>query len=278
MICKNCFADNKQFQTTSELPDSVICPECAGWMFVGEIPQSLSEVYDESYYEGSEYLSYRKGKEIYAKNFRRKINLLQKICGGILADKSILEVGCASGDFMEELQKAGVKKIMGLEISEYSLEEAKKKNLSVFSPIEAGIENKIKEFNPDIILAWDVWEHLPEPATYFKKIIDSAKDGAFFALTTVDCGALVPSLRKGKWRQFHPPSHLNYPTKKSFALFSKRTGLKHVYEGSFGYTRPLADYLGLTKELKKYFSQTKIFFKIPLYLNLHDIQLQIFQK
>ena len=97
------------------------------------------------------------------------------------------------------------------------------------------------------------------------------------ALTTVDSGALVPTIKSKGWRQFHPPTHLNYPTRKSFEKFFKSVGFKITISESFGYYRPLSDYLSVFFG-RKQVSLLPLLFKIPLYLNLFDIQMVVAER
>ena len=94
------------------------------------------------------------------------------------------------------------------------------------------------------------------------------------SISTVDSGALVPRLKGKKWRQFHPPTHLNYPTKKSFDIYFKTVGFRVISNTAFGYYRPLADYLSLLIKTE-WLNKLPFLFKIPLLVNLFDIQMVV---
>src|SRR5262245_38104658 len=103
-----------------------------------------------------------------------------------------------------------------------------------------------------------------------------AGDRVVIALTTVDSGALVPRIRGTKWRQFHPPTHLHYPTRRSFVEFFSRRGFQIVYQRAFGYYRPMAEYVRAlnTRGGFQGYGGAKVL-SVPVYLNLFDTQLVI---
>jgi hypothetical protein len=169
--------------------------------------------------------------------------------------------------------------VLGLEVSQFASERARAKNLPVISPLSAQAHEVIREFQAETICAWDVWEHLEDPVAIFDNLIASSPGLTTVALTTVDSGQMVPRLRKRAWRQFHPPSHLHYPTRRSFEIYFRSRGFEIIEQSSFGMYRPLADYLfALFKPLRKFVSGNSWLYRIPLYLNLFDIQMVIARK
>jgi SAM-dependent methyltransferase len=250
------------------------CSLCHGFQFEGPTGD-LVNLYDENYYNGSEYINYASASEVYRKNFVRKLDLILTHLGNQSLDSiRILEIGCANGEFLRVLADRGIVKSMGIETSNYSRKLAEARGFRVLDPGDPDLLKKIKDFNPTIVCAWDVWEHLPEPAIFFKKLVEAAPAVELLAVSTVDSGAFLPRLRGKNWRQFHPPTHLNYPTKTSFEIYSKNLGFDLVNSSAFGYFRPLADYLSVFLSAKA-LNRANFLFKIPLYLNLGDILLVV---
>lgn len=76
-------------------------------------------------------------------------------------DKSVLDVGCAVGSYLNEIQKLGGR-ICGIDISEYAISKARQ-NLPQGVFIKSSAENIIyiaKRF--DIIYTCEVFEHIPD--------------------------------------------------------------------------------------------------------------------
>jgi hypothetical protein len=120
-----------------------------------------------------------------------------------------------------------------------------------------------------------VREHLENPAQFFSKLFTLADDRRLlFAVTTVDSSSFVGNSRCERWRQFYPPTHLNYPTRDSLALFIHAAGGETLLHTTFGYPRPLEDCLGPFIG-RKLLRRVNCGYRIPTRLNLYDIQFVI---
>jgi len=280
MFCQNCGYEadtNIKFDPSLSMYE---CEQCNGWMYKSHDLIKLDEIYSKKYYSGHEYLNYEMGAEVYKSNFVRKLTKIKRSASVDLNKEwRILEIGCATGVFLQILKENGFDKLLGLEVSEYAREVAKNKGFKILNPLDETSIAKIKDFRPNIIIAWDVWEHLEESAITIEKIFEISDSEVIMALSTVDVSGVIPKIRKTSWRQFHPPSHINYPSRKSFQYFFKKNGFDIILLESFGYSRPLADYLAVfLGPMKKVLCKFPILFKIPLYLNLGDIQFVIAKK
>lgn len=277
-LCANCGTVASFFEK-EKYPLVKFCNTCGAWLCNMDSELNLTEIYSEKYFNGEEYTNYQSSEKIHKKNFVRKIKMLKS--AGLLFDSNtrVLEIGCASGIFLDVLKAAGYKNIMGVEVSDYAREIAQKKGHKVYSPFDPEFAKIASAFNPQLLCAWDVWEHLENPAQVFKDLISFGDSSLGVAVTTVDSGQFSPKLRGVKWRQFHPPSHLNYPTRKSFELFFETNKMKIVRHKSFGMYRPLADYIvAVIKPFKKIIKPGSFLYSIPMYLNLFDIQIVVAKK
>lgn len=271
--CRNC---GQETTLTIHYHDEHLlkCARCAGFQFVGPLG-NLAELYTEDYYNGAEYINYDLGGAVYRRNFVRKLRLMQDQTPELPLDEMrVLEIGSANGDFLKVLKQNGVSQMLGVEASEYSRRCAQERGFEVIDPFATNYFDRIKDFAPNVICAWDVWEHLEYPGNVFGAIINQNPGIKVVALSTVDSGALVPKLRRKKWRQLHPPTHLNYPTRRSFDIYFRDLGFQIVANQAFGYHRPLADYLSLFFKTETLNSIPRLF-KIPVYLNLFDIQMVV---
>lgn len=255
-------------------PDISYCPLCAGYQYSGKV-ENIADLYTERYYKGDEYVNYELSTHIYKRNFVRKLSaLLSKSPELAPAQMRVLELGSATGDFLQVLHEGGITQTLGVEVSEYSRVTASQRGFCVIDPFAANYMQQVRDFAPNVLCAWDVWEHIERPAQIFRELIEANPSLCVIALTTVDSGALVPRLRGAAWRQFHPPTHLAYPTRKSFQRYFPSVSFNQVSIDSFGYYRPLADYISafLPAHLMAKATWT---FRLPLYLNLYDIQLVV---
>ena len=99
---------------------------------------------------------------------------------GVLAGGKLLEVGCATGDFLRHAKETY--EVWGNDISSFAVDEAKKKNEDISDRITSGLieaQNYPKE-SFDVIVMWDVIEHLYDPVDAFKNLLDALKPGGVF--------------------------------------------------------------------------------------------------
>jgi hypothetical protein len=253
------------------------CSQCNAYQYSDQVG-NIADLYTEKYYNGDEYVNYGLSAGIYKRNFVRKLTAVMAKAPEMQPDQMrVLELGSATGDFMQVLAEHGIKHALGVEVSEYSRATAAKRGFRVIDPLAEDYMKSVREFEPNVLCAWDVWEHLEHPAQVFRDLIATNPSLLVIALTTVDSGALIPRARGTSWRQFHPPTHLAYPTRKSFYDYFPSVSFNDVSIDSFGYYRPLADYISALVPAR-WMAKCTWAFRIPLYLNLYDIQLVVAKK
>ncbi|WP_158305930.1 class I SAM-dependent methyltransferase [Anaeromyxobacter sp. Fw109-5] len=210
------------------------------------------------------------------RNFTRKLELLARRSGRRPEDMRLLEIGCATGEFLRVARAAGVTCHLGIEPSAYCREIATRRGLEVLSPSDPGASAAIASLEPTVVVAWDVWEHLPHPARELDAVLAHASPDVTVALSTVDASSFVAKIRGTRWRQFHPPTHLNYPTRRSLEHYLASRGFTVRHHASFGYYRPLLEYArALGMDPRQRADGWNLPWTFPLYLNLWDIQLVI---
>lgn len=200
------------------------CIECSHG-FAKRMPSeaALKRLYSNEYFFGKEYFDYIMDRPALEKNFKDRIKRLSYTYS---SKAQIVEVGCAYGFFLN-LIKSLVASHQGYEVNPEGVDFAKRElGLNVSNSDFLGAKTPKNSINA--IYMWDVIEHLPSPELFIKKASDILKNGGYLALTTGDLGAPLPSLRKGKWRMIHPPTHLHYFTQKSMRLLLKTYNLQII--------------------------------------------------
>lgn len=204
-----------------------VCKKC-GLVRAKKIPtaEELTRYYQQDYYFGQEYSDYIKDRPALEVNFKKRIDLLNKLSKDSIKLK-VLEIGSAYGFFLN-LMKQHSSEMIGFEVSSdgaaYSREQF---DLNVTN--EEFLDFKIKKNYYDVVAMWDVVEHINNPAAYIKKASASLKVGGLLALTTGDIGAALPKARGDKWRMIHPPTHLYYFNKQSMHKLLESNGLSIVH-------------------------------------------------
>lgn len=196
----------------------------SGLIVAAEIPdeKALDKLYKKDYFFGMEYSNYIEDRPALEQNFKKRIKTLKKM-GFIGPNKTVLEVGCAYGYFLN-LVKDKVKSHKGFDVAKEGIEFAKKElavNASTDNFLKIDTKKKV-----DLVCMWDVIEHVGRPDAFIKKANEALKIGGALALTTGDIGTPVPKMRKGKWRMIHPPTHIYYFNKKSMTALLEKNGFE----------------------------------------------------
>ena len=139
------------------------CPKCQ-LIFVSPMPDNTLEVYEGDYFTGATqgfgYTDYDADKLPMVpafKTYLRRIAHYNPPAPG----KRMLDVGAATGFFLNLARDAGWTTAVGVEPSASAAETARKKQLDVKTGIlEPGL---YEPASFDVITLWDVIEHVPDP-------------------------------------------------------------------------------------------------------------------
>jgi 2-polyprenyl-3-methyl-5-hydroxy-6-metoxy-1,4-benzoquinol methylase len=242
--------------------------------------EQLRQLYTADYFAGNEYRDYVADRAVIEKQFRRRLKRLLRFVPDARG-KSLFEIGCAHGFFLEVARNA-FRSLAGVDLSEDAVAYARQ-NL--------GVEARSSDFltqqfvvSPDVICLWDTIEHLPRPDLYLRKIADSLPPGGVLALTTGDLDSWLARVRGSKWRQIHPPTHLQYFSRKTLSRLLLRNGLEVEFINSEGMYRRVDTMAYIVLCLKHHrrhlysrLSKTRLL-DWDLYLNLGDIMFVVAKK
>ncbi|HIH04910.1 TPA: class I SAM-dependent methyltransferase [Candidatus Woesearchaeota archaeon] len=204
--CNLCRADSSRTAMRIDGFSIVQCGKC-GLKYVNPRLKEgvLHRIYDEEYYRntafrGSDavfygYGEYLKDEQDIKATFRRRMDVI----GRLVRKGNLLDVGCATGFFLEVAKERGWK-VQGLELSRFAYGYAKRKrNLPV---INRTLEQaNFREGTFDAVTIFDVIEHLPDPKRTVAEIHRVLRKGGIVAITTPDIGSLVARLLGKKWEE-----------------------------------------------------------------------------
>jgi SAM-dependent methyltransferase len=178
----------------------------------------LSGLYDDSYFAGGEYADYRGQEPAIRRNMRRHLTQMSRYrpAGGAL-----LEVGCAYGFFLDE-SRGQFDRVKGVDVAEGAVGHARDR---------LGLDASVADFPSlatsdrfDAICMWDTIEHVPDPDRFVAKAHELLAPNGHLFITTGDIDSVNARLRGARWRQIHPPTHLNYFSKRTLELMLTRLG------------------------------------------------------
>lgn len=155
---------------------------------------------------------------------QNKISIVRQALHEI-ENKSILDVGCGDGTFIQYADKFGAK-CYGLDIDKYQIQKLKALNASInwlecsFLEIE---RDKLKKM--DLITMWSYLEH----EIYQNKSLSIAhsilKDDGYLIVEIPIIGGGLHKIFKSKWPFWDPPFHVLHHSKRTFVETAKKTGL-----------------------------------------------------
>lgn len=250
-------------------------------------PQNLSSrlasYYEEGYFTGNPsfcaYADYLGDKPIILKNMHHYLSLISPFKKG----GRLLDVGCATGIFLEAAQKAGFDPF-GIDPSSFAIshlppkfkDKVKKTTLS-----KAAFPEKFF----DVITMWDIIEHLSQPRQDLGRLFRFLKDDGLLVISTNDTDSFWAKLWGKRWHFFVPPQHLFFYSPKTLKLLLGQTGFRVAQIKREGKWVSLRYLLHMMRSINQsrladfaYHRVKKRFLgRIPLYLNLGD-SLVVFAK
>ncbi len=142
------------------------------------------------------------------------------------ANAAHLDVGAGSGKFIDYIRSKRPCKSMGIEPSRALFD--------AFCLADKGIECKVfedfaqsTELRFNVITAFDVLEHLPDPCGFFEGARKLLTDGGYLFISTPDVGALVPKVMGKQWYHYNA-YHLAYLNRQTMAKLAQKHGFEIV--------------------------------------------------
>jgi len=214
----------------------VACRDCGFTSADVELSDSeLATLYGREYFHGQEYLDYVEERESLQINFRERRKALIRIIPD-LRQKSLLEIGCAYGFFLD-VMRDHVAAAEGIDISHDAVTYAAN-TMNVRATVGDYLAFTPTE-RPDVIAMWDTVEHLQHPDRYIAKVARDLPAGGHLALTTGDIGSLNARWRGPRWRMIHPPTHLHYFSARTMTRLLHRNGFDVVHLSHPGNSRTI---------------------------------------
>ena len=225
---------------------------------------NLSAVYEEGYFHdvgGQEfgYSNYDSDKEPMRHIFEYYLDRFEVFS----KNKTILDVGCATGYFLDRAKERGWK-TYGVEISEYAAKEASSRGHEVY----VGELPKLSLTETvDIVTMWDVLEHVDSPRAYLETAYRLLNSDGYLAINTVDISSVWARLMQKRWHLIVPPEHIHYYTPDNLKMLLAQTGFKTIDVSKVGkkFSLPYFFMAGYRWQGFEFWKKCAIFFDTPLW-------------
>jgi SAM-dependent methyltransferase len=199
--------------------------------FVFPLPttEDLTTFYSDSYFFGGGshggYVDYDADKRAARESL---LSFLQKLEHEVPEKGSLLDVGAATGSFLEVAKERGWK-VSGHEISEDAAERARKKGITMTTGELSTAGYSANSFSA--ITSLDVIEHVPNPERALREMADLLRPDGVILLNTPDSGSWYARLMGIRWHAYNPPEHLTIFDRRSLSLLVERAGLEVAWVG-----------------------------------------------
>ena len=207
MNCPVCGSPDRDggFQTKDRL--IVTCARCR-LQFVDPLTPAAAEVALEKI--GETFIeTYIREEPSYRAYFRRKVSDLLKVA----PPGRILDVGCATGVFLDEARRAGFQEI-GVDLLPSAVAYARDR-LGVDSRLGVLEEMGFSSAQFDAVSLFQIIEHVPDPAGLVREVARLLRPGGVLLLTTPDRRGLLARLTGQRWFEYYNEEHLTYFDQRS---------------------------------------------------------------
>ena len=228
MLCAIC--QQNRWRTNGVLTDK--CCSCGfvkakDQYFLGD----FNKIYSDQYYQLGDYYNYRDEEQALKRNFRNRLNKIRSYKNS----GNLLDIGCGYGLFLEEAKT--YYNVLGVERNP---ELAEKISGRLNLPVKGGDFSKtFFDKNFDVITAFDVVEHVPDPRIFVQKCRQINNDGGMLFLETGDINSVLATIQKESWRLVNPPEHLNYFSVKTLTTLLEKSGYEVIFVERVNFWRSL---------------------------------------
>ncbi len=244
--CNLCGSDSREHFVRKDL---VRCQACS-LVFVNSTPDlgQLGALYGEAYYRSENsrelgYTDYIADELNIRRTARRRLRRLQRR----VSTGRLLDVGCATGFFLDEAQQAGWT-TTGLDLSNFAVQYARQQfGLDAHHGTLESVSLPAESF--DLVTMWDVIEHVPDPAESIRQAFRLLREDGVISLATPDVDSIPARVAGKSWVGYKlSGEHITFFSEKTLAQMLEVCGFEILETGHIGKHVTLAlfrDRLGL---------------------------------
>jgi 2-polyprenyl-3-methyl-5-hydroxy-6-metoxy-1,4-benzoquinol methylase len=258
------------------------CLSC-GFVQVFPLPEreEIENIYSSSYFSHDKYDDDFSSK----KELEFRLTLIS--LAGLTSESLVLDAGCATGDFVFQLTEY-YPNTYGVDVSSDAISEGRIKYPEIIDKLSVSNLDFCNDYNNkyNLIMLWDVVEHVQDPKKIINDLKDSLLDGGYIVLSTPNIDSPIAKIMGSKWAFMTPPEHLGFFGKTTLSKLLSNNGFtvtkwttkgKWVGLGFLFYKVnrifPKLCPAWLVSVVKK-----SIFSRIPLYIPTQDIQYVVARK
>lgn len=193
----------------------VRCRDCTH-AFCSPLPKNIYKNYEDVI--DKEYLRHSQTRKLSAKS-------VLNIISDYVPSGRLLDIGCATGDFLEVAKDFGYS-VEGLELSEWSSEIVRSKGIKIYKELLSSLSHRFPG-RYDIITMLGVIEHFQNPLAEMLHINRLLKPGGILVIWTGDVDGIMSRALGRRW-WYWQGQHIQYFTNSSLSHLASLTGFKYI--------------------------------------------------
>lgn len=211
------------------------------------------QLYDEKYYRSPGhqfgYEDYTALREAIHRSADKRFKRIERL-SGFTPGRSVLDVGCACGYYLEKARERGWD-VQGIDISKWAIEQAPPDIRPKLLCDDLLTTTKLPKERYDCATLWDIIEQTPEPRRILTRVRDLLKPGGWLVLMFRDIGSPTARLFGRKWIHYRPEEKYVYLTMQGVRqmLAESGFGVRAIERSGTGKDTPLA---ALAEKLENY--------------------------
>jgi SAM-dependent methyltransferase len=144
----------------------------------------------------------------------------------------LLDVGCATGSFLESMQRHGDWQVCGVELNPHAVQYVRE-HLGI--PVHQGMleEVGLPDDSFDVVTMWHVLEHVFDPVSTLHEVARILKPGGIFLYHVPQLDSFDARLFGGYWIGYEIPRHTFIWSQKTLKKLMALTGFRIVEMCSF---------------------------------------------
>lgn len=221
------FAGTDRLAVTGEPFAIVQCKRC-GLLFLNPrpTPEEMGRYYPYSQYK-DEFTPAIEDEPSVVTRFNRRYHM-ERLCRAVERVKRagrLLDVGCATGNFLAGMRRRGDWRVCGVEPNEEAARYARDRfGLEVFSGELSAAGYAERSF--DVVTLWNVLEHLHAPVETLSQIRRLLKEDGVLILSVPNADSLDARIFGDCWIGLDPPRHLYDLTSRTLSQLLSKAGLQ----------------------------------------------------
>ncbi len=215
-----------------------ILVECLNCGLIYQNPRPTQE--ELTFYYPEEYVCYQKDVNPQQMKGLKAVGAsygMRKRCQLVLRKRKqgrLLDVGCATGVFLEAMHRYPGWELFGVEINATAAQIGQSKNIAeiIVTSLEKG---GYPDAFFDVITLWDVFEHMIDPSASLRELVRILKPDGTLIMRVPNGQSWEAKLLGRYWAGYEPPRHLYVFDPNSLGRILQQSGMQvNSLECNFG--------------------------------------------